>query len=163
MSIKIEWQRQYSNDNSPIGWIGKDTEGNVYEQGELRETTSVTLVDGRTGGDWTPEGALEAAESRPLLIPYILTDHISAESEAAANITDDGAEFLAAIQYLEGHPDRPYQYLGWQISSHGFYQAWKEGFYLRCLTARDLITAIYTLETNGVTAPATDEEMGVPQ
>ncbi len=73
-------------------------------------------------------------------------------------ISDDGAEFLAAIEYLEKNPDRPYQYLGWQISSHGFYQAWKKDFYLRCIIARNLVTAIYTLEMNGVTEPATDEE-----
>ncbi len=78
-------------------------------------------------------------------------------------ISDDGAEFLAAIEYLEKNPDRPYQYLGWQISSHGFYQAWKKDFYLRCIIARNLVTAIYTLEMNGVTEPATDDEIEVPQ
>ncbi len=96
-------------------------------------------------------------EDRPLPIPDF------GDNGPVFAISDDGAEFLAAIEYLEKNPDRPYQYRGWQISSHGFYQAWKKDFYLRCIIARNLVTAIYTLEMNGVTEPATDDEVEVPQ
>ena len=45
------------------GYSGIDEEGNIYNQGQLRETTSVIMPDGRSGGDWTPKQALENAKS----------------------------------------------------------------------------------------------------
>lgn len=57
--MKINWKLYERN-----GYVGFDEEGNIYCQGYLRETTGVTLVDGREGGGWTPKEALEFAKSR---------------------------------------------------------------------------------------------------
>ena len=46
------------------GYSGIDEEGNIYNQGHLRETTSVILPDGREGGGWEPKDALDSAKRR---------------------------------------------------------------------------------------------------
>ena len=57
--IKIDWRH-----SNRWGWVGLDEAGNLYCQGDLRETTGVTMVDGREGGGWTPEDALDSAMRR---------------------------------------------------------------------------------------------------
>ncbi len=70
-------------------------------------------------------------------------------------ISDDGAEFLAAISRLDEEPNVSHDYLGWTTAQDnvGYFRGWKGKFYVSTVTARDLITAIHTLETNGVTNP----------
>jgi len=55
--MKINWKF-----TERWGWSGIDKDGNIYNQGHLRETTSAILPDGREGGDWEPKGALESAK-----------------------------------------------------------------------------------------------------
>ena len=59
--ILIDWKQEKDQT-----WTGYDTDGNRYRQGALRETTSVTLTDGREGYGWEPEDAYQKAQKQEL-------------------------------------------------------------------------------------------------
>lgn len=83
------------------------------------------------------------------------------EEDPIFAINDDGAEFLAAIGALEEGEDPMPIYLGWRMgysAERDWFSASKNAFALSCNNARDLINAIHTLETNGVTDPERDEK-----
>lgn len=90
---KIQWRF-----SKRWGYSGMDEEGNVYNQGHLRETTSVILVDGREGGDWTPEKALENAKSSKeatanyKIAKYSLWEHPEATSCPYCGFPNIGAQ-----------------------------------------------------------------------
>jgi len=85
------------------------------------------------------------------------------DEDATFAIAEEGGEFLAAIKALEEAPDSntSYLYLGWRmfnVNASIYYASRNFGeFTLKAPSARSLVTAIYTLETNGVTEPAEDD------
>ena len=83
------------------------------------------------------------------------------DEDATVAIADDGADFLAAISALD-EINKECRYLDWymfRVAENVFYSSRSAGeFTLKASTALALVTAIYTLETNGVTEPAEEEQ-----